>query len=351
MKVLQNNESYSLISGDIKIIKDIPVGIYDILQNPMSLQFSLQKRDYDTFTLPNKIYGVSNKIIDKVINKYKIVKDKNLGVLFAGCKGTGKSLAAKKICNEIKLPIIVLKSIPDEGDLIGFLTTIPQPYAIFIDEFEKIVTKEEQVSFLSLLDGSTTSNILFLLTANDDTAILNQYKNRPSRIHYCVKFESLSFEDIKEVLDDNLKRTEKKHITDILKLCSIIGVVNYDIIKSIIEEVNEFGFTSIEDLLLFMNIEPENDTYNFVGDLGNNQMVKGYVNTNPLIYKNYISEVIMDKKNNKLLESDGKGNNWFEVDLDPSKYTKVTYLDDGYIIYQNNYKFTFTRIKTKLLVW
>lgn len=351
MKVLQNNESYSLISGDIKIIKDIPVGIYDVVQNPMSLQFSLQKRDYSKFSLPNKIYGVSNKIVTKVIDKYKTVNDRNLGVLFSGCKGTGKSLAAKKICNEIGLPVIILKEIPEEGDLIGFLTTIPQPYAIFIDEFEKIVTKEEQVSFLSLLDGSTTSNILFLLTANDDSAILNQYKNRPSRIHYCVKFESLGLEDIQEVLNDNLKDSEKEHINDIIKLCSIIGVVNYDTIKSIIEEINDFGFSSIEDLLMFMNIEPEDDTYDVVGDIDKDNKIEGIVRKNPLIYKNYISEALMSKKTGKFVESEKGDRDWFEMDLDPSKYTKVTYLDNGYVIYQNNIKFTFTRIKMKLLIW
>jgi hypothetical protein len=349
MKVLKNNQNFSPISGDVKIINQYPQGIYDVYQNPMTLAFSLDKREYDEFVLPEKIYGVSNEIVDKVVNKYNSLSSRNLGVLFAGCKGTGKSLAAKKICNELGLPVVIIRDVPDDGDLVTFLANINQPYIVFIDEFEKVITKDEQIGFLSLLDGTNTSNILFLLTANEDEKILSQYKNRPSRIHYKVDFKSLTLDEIREVLNDKLK--DKSCIEDIIKVCSIIGAVNYDIITSIIEEVNEFGFTTVKDIMAFMNVEPESDNFKFEARFDDGTMIDGISNKNPLVSSQWIEEYIhkigdfepiKDKDDNKV---------WFDKLLDPSRYQSVKYLDNGYSIIQDDIKFVFTRFKQEFMIW
>ncbi len=64
----------------------------------------------------------------------------NMGVLLNGVKGTGKSVTAKLICNELKnfLPIIIVDK-AYEG-LPQFISKIQQEVIIFIDEFEKVFT-------------------------------------------------------------------------------------------------------------------------------------------------------------------------------------------------------------------
>ena len=63
----------------------------------------------DNFVFDYKLYGVSNSFIDYFIKTYNNTTG-NLGILFNGIKGTGKTVTAKMLCNKLQLPVILIKN-------------------------------------------------------------------------------------------------------------------------------------------------------------------------------------------------------------------------------------------------
>jgi len=161
-------------------LESLPVAIYALERNPMTGQLYLTKME-DKFSLPSKIYGVERSFIDRVKKTYSNT-DGNLGVLMSGVKGTGKSITAKQICNELGLPVVVIKerftSTPD------FINALQDNAVVFFDEYEKMYDGSDH-SILTVMDGVLTTEYrkVFLLTTNS-TYVNENMLQRPGRIRY-----------------------------------------------------------------------------------------------------------------------------------------------------------------------
>ena len=198
------------------------------------------------FQLPKKIYDRSRDFRGR-IKKAFFHYPKNTGVLLSGKKGQGKSLVAKMICQEMGLPVIIIKGkISKEADFIGFLGAIKQDFVLFVDEFEKIFSLHgdtddpfhDQEKFLSFMDGAVPreAKILFLLTANEN---INTYLiNRPSRVRFSKKYNEMDPFVMEEIIEDLL--VNKAHKKDLIENISSM-VINVDLLISIIEDMNLFG--------------------------------------------------------------------------------------------------------------
>lgn len=214
--------------------------------------------DIERFKLPSKIYDVNNNLRDSISKSFN-ANNKNLGVLLTGNKGQGKSLEAKLICKEMKLPIIVInKSIPQEVNFVKFFNDIKQNYILFVDEFEKLFkekgTSEDkensyhrQEIFLSFMDGVLTNEhkVLFLLTTND--SVNEFFINRPSRIKFLVEYSELPEELFNLITTDKLKNKELR--IDLEENVSLINL-NIDLLISIIDDINLFNkpFSEFKDI-------------------------------------------------------------------------------------------------------
>lgn len=102
------------ISGDTVLLKTPGRGIFNVVKspNPMDARLGLQ-RIADTFEFNFKIYELGCdemlKTIKKTWESDVFVKgEKNLGVIFNGLKGTGKTLSAKLLCNALDLPVVIV---------------------------------------------------------------------------------------------------------------------------------------------------------------------------------------------------------------------------------------------------
>ncbi len=165
-----------------------------------------------------------------------IKSNKNLGVIFNGLKGTGKTIAAKLLSNRMGLPVIIISN-PIEG-MLEFIQSLCFECIILIDEAEKTF-KEEQEILLKMIDGVYNSTRkLYLLTTNKLT-IDENLLGRPGRIRYIKEFGNLSAKAINEVIDDNLSDSALK--TDILKLIDTLEISTINILKAIIDECNIMG--------------------------------------------------------------------------------------------------------------
>ena len=234
----------------------LPKGIYEVKVSMTGFYLS---KIAESFTFDYKLYGLNQKFIDYVLKTYENTTG-NLGVLLDGIKGTGKTVTAKELCNNLQLPVILVQSMGDSNDkLIKYLsTTINFDCIFFFDEYEKEFKNSSDV--LSFMDGTYNSiyRKVFLLTTNE----LNVDPNllgRPSRIRYKKSFSNLSEEVTREILNDILK--DKTAIEKVIELTHSMNIITIDLIKAIATEINIHGVEALPDIKETFNIEFSRFTY------------------------------------------------------------------------------------------
>ena len=261
MPFLVTDTDVRFIESDSVSLEDkIPNGYYNLRCYEM-IGFVLEKfkPNYEE----KKIYGKSNIIADHVIKAWKELPIKNnLGVLFSGGKGLGKSLTTKIITSRLapNHPIINIDTF--YGGTNGFLSHIKDA-VIVMDEFEKTmrgnaksnedegITKQE--TLLSVLDGTIGENHnLFILTCNDSRRLDENLLSRPGRIRYHYKFKSLGYEEISAYCEDKLN--DKSKIEEVASSLMSTRYVSHDILISLVDELNTFD-CSVEEALERLNIE------------------------------------------------------------------------------------------------
>lgn len=234
----------------------LPKGIYEV---KVSMTGFYLTKIAESFTFDYKLYGLNQKFIDYVLKTYENTTG-NLGVLLDGIKGTGKTVTAKELCNNLQLPVILVQSMGDSNDkLIKYLsTTINFDCIFFFDEYEKEFKNSSDV--LSFMDGTYNSiyRKIFLLTTNE----LNVDPNllgRPSRIRYKKSFSNLSEEVTREILNDILK--DKTAIEKVIELTHSMNIITIDLIKAIATEINIHGVEALPGIKETFNIEFSRFTY------------------------------------------------------------------------------------------
>ena len=234
------------ISGDTVLLKTPGRGIFNVVksQNPMDARLGLQ-RIADTFEFNFKIYELGCdemlRTIKKTWESEIFVKgEKNLGVIFNGLKGTGKTLSAKLLCNALDLPVVIVQY-PYEG-LVNFLQSLCFECIGFIDEAEKTFKKgEDDDILLRLIDGVyNQTRKLYILTTNQLT-LNDNLLGRPGRIRYHFEFGNLLPKAINDYLDDNLLSQFADQRRSILDQVDLLEISTIDILKALVDEVNIHG--------------------------------------------------------------------------------------------------------------
>lgn len=248
-------------------------GVYDVRFMP--LRGLYLKKIEDEFKFDFKIYGLEQKFIERVVKTYHSTKG-NMGVMLNGVKGTGKTITAEILANQLNMPIILVgDNLPG---LNSFLTEIAQDISIFIDEYEKVFSgkvadddwdddRNESIpgqaegpsTLLSIMDGAykTEWRKTFILTTNRMWVNENMI-NRPGRVRYLKQFGDLRREQVQEIIDDCLEK--KEHEESIISFLKPLKLITVDIVKSIISQVNIFdepAEIACEDL----NVEIKDEEY------------------------------------------------------------------------------------------
>ena len=228
------------IPGYASLLTSPGNGIFRIYENPQTKRLGLEKID-DTFRFDFKIYDLDcEDIMSKIIKTWTSdlfrESNKNLGVIFNGIKGTGKTIAAKQLCNRIGLPVIVISK-PVDG-MLEFIQSLHFESIILIDEAEKTFREEQEV-LLKMIDGVYNDmRKLYILTTNK-LSIEENLLGRPGRIRYIKEFSNLSAKAVNDVIDDNLNDISLKD--DVLKVVDSLEISTIDILKAIIDECNIMG--------------------------------------------------------------------------------------------------------------
>jgi SpoVK/Ycf46/Vps4 family AAA+-type ATPase len=256
---LRNGTKINVIrSASLHITEKLPAGNYSVKKDLQTQELFLEQ--VDGFTLPKRIYGASPRQAERIWQTFQD-RTASTGVLLSGEKGSGKTMLAKSlsiIAGKAGLPTILINDKFDPDQLNLFLQSIEQPCVIFMDEFEKIFDNEHQVGMLTLLDGTITTRMLFILTCNNKYKINSHMTNRPGRIYYFLEFHCIPEEEIIEYCNENLK--DKSQISKICQIAKIIGNFNFDQMKAIVEEMNRYREDAVT-VLEMLNIKPENSEY------------------------------------------------------------------------------------------
>ena len=234
------------VSGDTRLLSSPGSGVFVVVQSatPMMKRMGLN-RIGDKFDFDFKLYELGTDPIIRLVKKtWKsstfVEGNKNLGVIFNGIKGTGKTLSAKLLCNAIGLPVVIVQN-NSEG-LLPFLQSLNFECVVFIDEAEKTFKKgEDDDRLLRLIDGVYNAcRRLYVLTTNQLT-LNDNLIGRPGRIRYRFEFTNLLPQAIEEYLDDNLRPDLYGQREKILEQIDLLEISTIDILKSLVDEVNIHG--------------------------------------------------------------------------------------------------------------
>ena len=237
-----------------------------------------------------KIYDLDcEDIMSKIIKTWTSdlfrESNKNLGVIFNGIKGTGKTIAAKQLCNRIGLPVIVISK-PIDG-MLEFIQSLHFESIILIDEAEKTFREEQEV-LLKMIDGVYNDmRKLYILTTNK-LSIDENLLGRPGRIRYIKEFSNLSARAVNDVIDDNLKDASLKE--EVLKVVDSLEISTIDILKAIIDECNIMGSVPSDSTLNIPKAKYKMQFIRFYDlDLKSHQEVKDYIKEH-LVYNESVAD-------------------------------------------------------------
>ena len=253
------------------------------------------------FHIPKKIYGDVEKDADFYVDAFNR-GDKNLGVIFNGEKGSGKTLLSSLIAIKLNLPVINIGAAFQGQEFVDFINEIQQPAVVLIDEYDKLykevkkydldgISETEQVdqtALLKMMDAANSSKKFFILTSNKQT--ISEYMiNRPSRIRYKQSFGRLTDHEVKEIVSDKLLKKYSSFAQEFSDLATMFFGFNLDTLMTVIDETNRYGI-SPKVLIKRMNIVPESTSFDV-----------SYIDKNSNLYE--ATSVEFDPVNDRYLPS------------------------------------------------
>ena len=194
-KWVKENGVFYPIPGDTTLHVTPGTGVFQIYEEKSmgGSRLGLRKMA-DKFTFNFKIYdlGVEDTMqkIQYTWNSDVFVSgNKNLGIIFNGLKGTGKTIASKILSNRMNMPVVIVNAAYD--GLLNFIQSLCFECVVLIDEAEKTFQGNGDV-LLKMIDGVyNEARKLYLLTTNR-LSIDENLLGRPGRIRYIKQFGNLT---------------------------------------------------------------------------------------------------------------------------------------------------------------
>lgn len=225
-------------------IEKLPVGIYTInYQGAANVPYL----NPEASLITKPLHGESNKIADLVV-KYCAASDENLGFLFTGQSGMGKTQTIRNLINLLGYPCIVIDHPVEVSVLIGLTNDAGTPIIVFFDEFEKIFNENSE-SLLSFFDGITQNRVISFCSMNDSGKLSSYFFNRPGRFIFNFRYDELPVNIALDYINSKTQVADPKRLGDYL---GAVYNLSYDLCDKIILLNNRLP-GMLEDVLLYIN--------------------------------------------------------------------------------------------------
>ena len=237
------------VPGNTRIWDTPGEGVFEVCAHPINKGQLGLRNIGDKFEFGFRIYDLGCQALFEKIEKtwtsdLFVNGKKNMGVIFNGLKGTGKTIAAKLLSNRMGMPVII---VPEAFDNIqSFIQNLNFECTVLIDEAEKTF-KDNQECLLKVIDGVYNDyRKLYVLTTNR-LSIDENLIGRPGRIRYIRYFGNLTVKAVSDYIDDNL--LDKSMKGAVLDVVDTLEISTIDILKCIVDEFNIHGMIPEGSLL------------------------------------------------------------------------------------------------------
>lgn len=302
--LLEQSDSVHFINASFKIRKELPYGVYGVNMQAMSGELYLTKQKPE-FLMPKDFYDVKGKEFQYVKDVAK-ASSGNLGIILNGVKGTGKTIFAEKLCNELQIPVLIMESWGEKNlSVLKQISDIPYDLVLFFDEFEKKFSEDDQQMLLSVIDGVYNTNYrrIFILTTNEASIDPNML-GRLHRFAYRLDFNYITD---KEVIKNYF--SERINLTD-EQLHWLVGYMQskinntIDTFSKIVEEINFVGFDKFREIgSEIMNLESSERVVYCLRRIFNTYIrTKENVWTKEYTINSFIEEIHNYNKRNEYIE-------------------------------------------------
>lgn len=245
MPIIKQNGVVRLVPATTQTIPELEPMIYTVGVDPQGPFLSPMK---EKFLVPEDYdFSILGKKIEYLVERAK-KETRNVGFLFEGAKGMGKTMAMNVIANALDLPVIIIETNSNNSNdqLFKFIFEFNCDMVIVIDEFEKKLNKVAQEQLLSFFDGVYNSEHkkIFLISANEHN-FNDNFNSRLGRIMYRVPFEPIKdAETVKKFLRKWTTGTTEEQIDNLCDMLRRKDCVTVDIIHKVCKDINLMGYDS-----------------------------------------------------------------------------------------------------------
>lgn len=241
-------------------IDQVPAGYYRIAAAP-GIGFHLVP--VEPLKTIDKVYGSLLQHVPRIKQVFNERVGVPTSVILEGLKGSGKSLMMKTIAKDFvedEGGIVLLCNQAFTGDsFFEFLQQVNQKKIVLMDEFDKVYNdKDARNNILTLLDGTFASHTLFIITMNASAgshAGFEFFHNRPGRVFFNIKFNSVDLDAIRLYLEDHL--TDQEKVAETMIFVKRFTAFNMDMLGTLVREINACPHLDLEQIGEYLNVKPD----------------------------------------------------------------------------------------------